>query len=45
LVCGLHGLQIEEKAILDGYVVMKVMHVFIPSTTVTFVEMTRDPTI
>jgi hypothetical protein len=37
-------LQIEEKAILDGYVVMKVMDVFIPSTTITFVEMISDPT-
>jgi hypothetical protein len=38
-------LQIGEKAILDGYVVVKVMDVFIPSTIITFVEMTKDPTI
>jgi hypothetical protein len=33
-------LQIGEKAILDGYVAMKVMVVFIPFTTITFVEIT-----
>jgi hypothetical protein len=45
MVCGLQGSQIGEKAILDGYVVVKIMDVFIPSTIITFSEITRDPTI
>jgi hypothetical protein len=45
VVCGLHGSQIREKAIRDGYVIMKLMDVFIPSTIITFVEIIGDPTI
>jgi hypothetical protein len=45
MVCGLQGSQIGQKAILDGYVPMKVMDVFIPYATITFAEITRDPTI
>jgi hypothetical protein len=43
MVCGLHGSQIGEKAILDGYVDVKVIDVFIPSVTVTFTKIIRDP--
>jgi hypothetical protein len=45
MVCGLHESQIGQKAILDGYVAMKVMDDFIPYATITFVEIARDPTI
>lgn len=45
VVCGLHGSQIREKAICDGYVDVKVIDVFIPSAIVTFIEIIRDPTI
>ncbi len=45
MVYGLHGSQIGQKAIFDGYVAMKVMDVFIPYAIVTFAEITKDPTI
>jgi hypothetical protein len=45
VVCGLHGSQIGEKAIPDGYVDVKVIDVFIPFVIVTYVEIKRDPTI
>jgi len=45
VVCGLQGSQIGEKAILDGYVAVKVIDVFIPFVTITFVEIIGDPTI
>jgi hypothetical protein len=45
VVCGLHGSQIREKAIRDGYVIMKLMDVFIPSTIITFVEIIGDPSV
>ncbi len=45
VICGLHGSQIGEKAILDGYVVVKVMDVFIASKTFTFAKITIDPAI
>jgi hypothetical protein len=45
VVYGLHGSQIGEKATPDGYVDVKVIDVFIPFVGVTFVEITKDPTI
>jgi hypothetical protein len=45
VVCGLHGSQIGEKAIPDGYVDVKVIDVFIPFVIVTYVEIRKDPTI
>jgi hypothetical protein len=45
VVCGLHGSQIGEKTILDGYVDVEVIDVFIPSIIVPFVEITKYLTI
>jgi hypothetical protein len=45
MVCGLQGSHIGEKAIHDGYVVMKVIDVFIPFAAIPFAKIIGDPTI
>jgi len=42
MVCGLQGSQIGEKAIHDGYVVMKVIDVFIPFAAIPFTKIIGD---